>query len=61
MIDVKKHFVFHRVDPTNAPDVFVSPHHDSEDALFDFVFQTLGYRILEVQTAVETEVTAKEV
>lgn len=60
MIDKKKNYVFHRHEHGRMPDVFVSPHHNQDDALFDFIFQTLGYSILEVETGVETSVEAKE-
>lgn len=63
MIDPKKNYVFYRRKGHNEPlpDTFVSPLHDLDDALFEFIFQTLGYAILEVKTGVETSVEAKEV
>lgn len=60
-IDPRRHFVFHKREEGETPDVYVSEHHNFEDALFDFVFQTLGYAIIEVNTGTETSVDAKEV
>lgn len=58
------HYVFHKYkdfDASGAPDIHVSDLHFYEDALFEFVYQTLGYAILEVSTEKETKIEVKEV
>lgn len=62
MIDKKVHYVFHKYQNFGqAPDVVVSTQHHRDDALFEFVFETLGYAILEIETEKETAISAKEV
>lgn len=62
MIDKKVHYIFHKYQNFGqAPDVVVSTQHHRDDALFEFIFETLGYTILEIKTGEETSVQAKEV
>ncbi len=60
MIDKDEHFVFIRYQGYNEePDVFVSDHHNYEDAIFEFVFKTLGYQITKVTS--KSPITAKSI
>lgn len=62
MIDKKSHFIFSRYDGYGKePDLFVSDHHNYEDAVFEFLFQTLGYQIIKVKTGEETSINAEHV
>lgn len=62
MIDKKVHYVFNRYDQYGKePDVFVSPHHNEADALFGFIFQTLGYQIIKVTTDKEVDIKADSI
>lgn len=56
------HYVFNRFKRGDLPDTFVSPMNNLDDALFEFVFQTLGYSIIEIENYPNTqEIKAKEV
>lgn len=49
MINKNEYFVFDRYDKYGKePDIFISPHHNYEDAVFEFIFVTLGYKISKV-------------
>lgn len=62
MVDKKVHYIFHRYKNFGeSPDIVVSELHHEHDALFEFIYQTLGYAIIEVTTEKETLIQAKEV
>lgn len=61
-MDRKKRFIFSRYDQYGKePDILVSEHHNYEDAMFEFVFRTLGYQVIEVTTGEETTIKAEHV